>query len=222
MGSEEGEFGRDSDEGRVRTIRVAKFRLARTEVTNAQYRVFVEATGHPTPPYWSDPKWNGDDHPVVGVSWDDAMAFCGWAGLRLPSEAEWEYACRAGTTTPFSFGSTITTEQVNYNGNFPYLGGKEGEYREGTVPVGSLPVNAWGLHEMHGNVWEWCEDWFGEYSKAPSDGSAQKEEHGSGRRVLRGGSWIGLARCCRSASRIGGHPGDRDDLVGFRPASSPQ
>ena len=106
---------------------------------------------------------------------------------RLPTEAEWEYACRAGTNTPFSFGDNITPEQVNYDGNYPYADGKKGLYREKTVPVKSLPANAWGLYEMHGNVWEWCQDWYGDYPAEPvtnPEGSQAGVE-----RVVRGGSW---------------------------------
>jgi sulfatase modifying factor 1 len=211
----------DTDEGPIRTVRIAKpFWLARTAVTNAQYRTFVQATGAERPEAWRDRKFNGDEQPVVGVSWEDAQAFCRWAGLRLPSEAEWEYACRAGTATPFSFGEDITPEQVNYDGNYPYRGGTKGLYRERTVAVGSLPANPWGLHEMHGNVWEWCEDCFWTYASAPTDGSPQRAAHGSGARVLRGGSWIDDARGCRSAYRFGGPPAVRWPYVGFRPASS--
>lgn len=100
---------------------------------------------------------------MVNVSWWEARLYCAWMGGRLPTEAEWEYACRAGTETPFSFGKNITPKQANYNGGYPYSGGKKGEYRERTVEVGSLPANPWGLHEMHGNVWEWCVDWFSDY-----------------------------------------------------------
>jgi sulfatase modifying factor 1 len=106
---------------------------------------------------------------------------------RLPSEAEWEYACRAGTTTPFSFGDNITPEQVNYDGNYPYAGGEKGLYRQKTVPAGSLPAKPWGLYEMHGNVWEWCADWYGDYPTAPQVDPTGPQTGAS--RVLRGGSW---------------------------------
>lgn len=152
-----------------RIVFAQAFELANRCVTNSDYRRFRK--GHSFAP---------EDGlcPVVEVSWFDAIMYCRWLGGRLPTEAEWEYACRAGTTTPFSFGSNITTEQVNYDGNHPYADGKKGEYRQRTVPVGSLPANAWGLHEMHGNVLEWCQDWLGEYSRAPSDGSSQNSDLG--------------------------------------------
>ena len=149
--------------------------------------------------------------------------------LALPSEAQWEYACRAGTTTPFSFGATITPEQVNYNGDYPYAGGKKGLYRQETVPVASLPANPWGLYEMHGNVWEWCQDhWHGNYQDAPTDGSAWLSSDTGAGRVLRGGSWDDVARGVRAAYRLDVHPDYRIVNFGFRcarvqvsPASQP-
>ena len=161
------------------------------------------------------------DNPVENVSWDDVQAFIqrlnqSLPGLssRLPSEAEWEYACRGGTSTPFSFGENITTEQVNYNGGYPYAGGVKGEYRGKTLPVKSLPTNSWGLYGIHGNVWEWCADWYGDYESGmavdpagPRDGSD---------RVLRGGSWFSHAGYTRSASRGRNIPAVRYDYYGFR------
>jgi formylglycine-generating enzyme required for sulfatase activity len=160
-------------------------------------------------------------NPVEQVSWDDCQQFLSklngrvsGGGFRLPSEAQWEYACRAGTTTTFSFGSTITPEQVNYNGNYPFAGAAKGLSRQKTVPVKSLPPNAWGLYEMHGNVWQWCNDWYGDFS-----GSAERDPAGpssGSARVSRGGSWGSGAGYCRSALRIGGASGDRDSSLGFR------
>jgi formylglycine-generating enzyme required for sulfatase activity len=115
---------------------------------------------------------------------------------RLPSEAEWEYACRAGTTTPFHFGETITTDLANYNGNYTYGSGSKGQYRKQTTDVGSFPANAFGLHDMHGNVWEWCQDtWHENYNGAPTDGSAWVDENANqNRMILRGGSWYNNPR----------------------------
>ena len=165
-------------------------------------------------------------NPVEQVSWDEVQAFIGelerrLPGLpvRLPTEAEWEYACRAGTTMPFSFGDRITPELVNYNGNYPYAGGEKGLYRQKTVRVASLPANGWGLYEMHGNVYEWCADWFGDYPAA-----AQVDPQGpqiGGARVLRGGSWYDDGRYVRSAIRFTGGPGSRRDSAGFRLALGP-
>ena len=169
--------------------------------------------------------FKGERLPVERVAWDDTQVFikklngCGDAKFRLPTEAEWEYACRAGTTTPFSFGNTITTAQVNYNGNYPYKNGRKGEYREKTMPVGSLPANDWGLHEMHGNVHEWVNDWHGDYS---SGSVTDPIGAGSGSyRVYRGGSWRSSAHYCRSADRIRREPGARRRDLGFRLARIP-
>ena len=158
--------------------------------------------------------------PVEQVSWDDCQEFIKKLRekdkkvYRLPSEAEWEFACRAGTKTPFHFGETISTEQANYNGDFIYGTGKKGVYRKKTTPVGSFPANAWGLHDMHGNLWQWCQDWYGEYPQKDVV-DPQGPEKGEGR-VLRGGSWSGHPGFCRSACRYGYDPGGRGSGVGFR------
>ena len=170
---------------------------------------------------------NDARNPVENVSWDDVQEFMAQLnrlvpGLhaRLPSEAEWEYACRAGTTTPFSFGTNISPEQVNYNGEYPYAGGKKGLYRQRTVPVGSLPANPWSLYEMHGNVWEWCADWYGPY---PTGEQVDPQGPQTGvDRVLRGGSWFHNGRDVRSAYRPGFEPGYRIGLIGFRLALGQQ
>jgi formylglycine-generating enzyme required for sulfatase activity len=166
--------------------------------------------------------FKGDPHlPVENVSWDDVQVFLkqlneAVKGLEagLPSEAQWEYACRASTQTPFSFGRQITPEQVNYDGNHPYGRGKKGEFRMRTVPVKSLPPNGWGLYEMHGNVWEWCADWYGEYGSEEQTDPVGPPE--GVRRVLRGGSWHRGGRDCRSADRDGGEPVARFIITGFR------
>jgi formylglycine-generating enzyme required for sulfatase activity len=213
MGSPETEPERCEDEGPQRWIVFLKaFELAKCCVTNAAYQLFRPRHSFAA----RDARC-----PVVDVSWFDAVMYCRWIGARLPTEAEWEYACRAGTMTPFSFGGNVTPRLVNYDGRLPYANGKKGQDRGRTVVVGSLPANGWGLHEMHGNVREWCEDWIGDYGVAPSDGTAQQQDNGSGRRVLRGGCWLFSARSCRAAFRGGGRPGDRSFNVGFRPASSP-
>ena len=142
--------------------------------------------------------------------------------FRLPTEAEWEYCCRAGTETPFSFGETIDSEQVNFDGNYPYANSKESEYREKTVVVRSLPCNEWGLYEMHGNVDEWCEDWYGEY-EANNEITVDPRGPDTGTdRVLRGGSWYTDARNCRSAYRNWYDPANRDLDLGFRLVSGHQ
>lgn len=167
-------------------------------------------------------EFNADkNNPVETVSWDDVQNFLQQLntlipGLeaKLPTEAQWEYACRAGTDTPFSFGENITPEQVNYNGEYPYAGGKKGLNRKATVPVKSLPANFWGLYEMHGNVLEWCQDWYGDYSNTAETDPAGAEN--GTRRVLRGGSWDDDGRYARSVYRYRYEPDSRDNHAGFR------
>jgi formylglycine-generating enzyme required for sulfatase activity len=133
---------------------------------------------------------------------------------RLPTNAEWEYACRAGTTTPFSFGAKVTPDVVNYNGNYPYAGGEKGVYRQKTVPAASLQANPWGLYEMHGNIYEWCADWYADYPTEPQI-DPQGPQTGVDR-VLRGGSWGDVGRLVRSAYRSKRGPGLRAHFIGFR------
>ncbi|MEM7204840.1 MAG: SUMF1/EgtB/PvdO family nonheme iron enzyme [Planctomycetota bacterium] len=212
MGSPKSEKDRFDVEGPQREVAVARFALARTAVTNAQYAVFLEATGHRVPAYWDKRQFNRSEQPVVGVSWEDARAFCRWAGLSLPSEAQWEYACRAGTTTRFWSGGSIK--------DLKRVGWYDGNAKGKLHPVGEKPANDWGLLDMHGNVFEWCQDeWHRDYTGAPCDGSAW-EEDGSGARVFRGGAWRYDARVCRSAFRSWWRPDYRIVLLGFRPASS--
>ena len=156
------------------------------------------------------------------MSWDDAVEFCKRLSkytnreYRLPSESEWEYACRARTTTPFYFGKTISTEQANYNGNYTYGNGKKGKYHEQTTDVGIFPPNDFGLYDMHGNVLEWCEDvWNEDYEGAPTDGSAWTR-WGLNDRLIRGGSWGSDPLLCRSAFRLSFPPDGEDINLGFR------
>ena len=186
---------------------------------------------------------DSDQRPVDNVSWLEAIEFCSRLSQRtgrpytLPSEAQWEYACRAGTTTAFHFGETITPELANYDGTSTYADGPKGEYRKQTTPVGMFPANAWGLQDMHGNVWEWCLDhWHDSYEGAPADGSAwlnpaepnNKATTEKGKnseqqpRLLRGGSWLGFPRFCRSAYRVINLPGNRISSIGFRVCCLPQ
>jgi formylglycine-generating enzyme required for sulfatase activity len=173
----------------------------------------------------------GDERPVVNVSWHDAMKFCRRLSIRtgkhytLPSESQWEYACRAGTTTPFHFGATITTELANYDGNYTYGDGPKGEYRQQSTDVASFPANAWGLYDMHGNVWEWCADpCHDNYNQVAEDGRPWLDENAAEdeERLLRGGSWFSLPGNCRSACRDWRHQGYRDDFRGFRVCCLPQ
>ena len=183
MGSPKSEFKRQDDE-RQHHVTLSAFKMSKYEVTFEQYDLFCDATGRKRP---SDNGWGRGNRPVVNIGWDDATAFAEWMGCRLPTEAEWEYACRDGKTTPFSTGDTLTTSHANFNGIYYINNTAIGEYREKTLPVGSFAPNAWGLYDMHGNVWEWCSDWYGVYSK-----KAQINPKGpiSGdRRVIRGGNW---------------------------------
>jgi formylglycine-generating enzyme required for sulfatase activity len=162
---------------------------------------------------------NNPQNPVERVSWNDAQAFCEklsqitWKTYRLPTEAEWEYACRAGTTTRFYFG-----HDVNQSGNYAWYKGNSGNK---THPVGQKKPNAWGLYDMSGNVWEWCEDdWHDSYAGAPNDGTAwiDNDNCSQSRKCLRGGSWSDLPSYCRSASRGGLSPDDHFNGIGFRVA----
>jgi formylglycine-generating enzyme required for sulfatase activity len=183
-----------------------------------------------------DGEASSDQRPVERVSWLDAMEFCNRLSQRtgrhytLPSEAQWEYACRAGTSTPFAFGETISDELANYDGSETYGNGLKGKNRKQTTPVGRFPANAWGLQDMHGNVREWClDDWHGSYEGAPVDGSAwldgaegQSSKREGGGRLLRGGSWFGNPRNCRSAYRALNQPDIANFNLGFRVVCLPQ
>ncbi len=160
--------------------------------------------------------------PVETVSWNDCQVFIkklrekDKKSYRLPTESEWEYACRGGTTTPFHFGATISTDQANYDGSFTYGNGKIGVYRGKTTPVGSFSANEWGLHDMHGNVWEWCQDWCGWEYYTQKDMVDPRGPNAGQYRVLRGGSWCCKPQRCRSASRFWLDPGLRDGSFGLR------
>ena len=211
MGSPASEAERGSDEGPQHRVELESFFLGQTPVTQAQWKEVaswprVELKLNPDPAVFK-----GANRPVEQVSWEEAIEFCRRLSQRtkmnytLPSEAQWEYACRGGTTTPFAFGDTLTSDLANYDGNFIYEAGPKGQYRKRTTEVGHFPANAWGLQDMHGNVWEWCLDhWHDDYRRAPSDGSAWVDEGDSDRRLLRGGSWYNSPGSCRSAFRNGG------------------
>ncbi len=242
MGSPADEPERLEREGPQRPVRFgARFGIGRYAVTRAEFAAFVAAAGrdmsggihrldgwetkNDPAASWRDPGFAQDDrHPVVGVSWNDAEAYCRWlseetgALYRLPSEAEWEYACRAGTTTPFWFGAAITTEDANYDGARGYDGGAKGVWRRRTARVGAFRPNAWGLYQTHGNVWEWCADaWSESYEGAPDDGSARTDGDASVA-VLRGGSWRSIPSWVRSATRDRNLRRYRGSDIGFRAA----
>jgi formylglycine-generating enzyme required for sulfatase activity len=215
MGSPTKEVGRSSDETE-HEVTLSAFKMSKYEVTFEQYDRFCEAIGRDKP---DDNGWGRGKRPVIYVSWHDAKAFAEWMGCRLPTEAEWEYACRAGSTSPFSTGYNLTTEQANYNGGLPYNNNVKGKWRIKTLPVGSFASNAWGLYDMHGNVWEWCNDWYGDYYSTSAQTNPNGPSSGSSR-VCRGGSWYNDARSCRSAFRSDGTSDYQGFTVGFRLVST--
>jgi len=234
MGSHDSEQGRTNEEGPQHTVELSSFYMSRYPVTQAEY---AEVMGvNPS-------NFKGAKLPVEQVDWFDAIEYCNkksqrdglssvyvinknenrWTvkqdqdanGYRLPTEAQWEYACRAGTVTPFSTGTNINTNQANYNGANPYDSNVLGEDRQKTTPVGSFPPNPWGLYDMHGNVFEWCWDWYGIYK---SEDQTNPDGPVSGiKRVYRGGSWISSLPHLRSAYRYSAPPsGGGDSNIGFR------
>ncbi len=220
MGSPATEKERRSNETQHEVTLTQGFRMGVHEVTQAQY----EQVMRKNPSYFK-----GATLPVESVSYKDALEFCqklsdlpaekaAGRKYRLPTEAEWEYACRAGTSTPFHFGNELNGTQANCDGTIPYGTSQKGPYLEKTSPVGSYPPNAWGLYDMHGNVWEWCADRYGDYPEGPvTDPSGP--EAGS-YCVNRGGCWDLGAALCRSAFRIWFDPSDRLNWSGFRLALS--
>jgi formylglycine-generating enzyme required for sulfatase activity len=232
MGSPVTEEERDPEE-LAHEVEISRpFYLGAHEVTQAQ---FQEVMGK-NPSFFQGKNGGGPDHPADQVQWNDAVEFCRkLSGLpaekkagrvyRLPTEAEWEYACRAGTATPFHSGKVLSSKQANFNGNYPYSGAARGPYLEQTAKVGSYPANAWGLHDMHGNVWEWCQDWYDpDYYKrsprqdpqGPDKGVVPTGFRNQFFRVVRGGCWLEEGRGCRSAYRFRLMPDERYRWVGFR------
>jgi formylglycine-generating enzyme required for sulfatase activity len=213
-----GEKNRNGDEAQHLVGLTQPFWLAKHLVTQAQWKaVMGDNPSH----------FEGDDLPVENVSWEDAMAFClklnQMDGNRpsgylysLPTEAQWEYACRAGTTTATAFEDSLSSRDANFNGDYPYAGAAKGLYLKKTTPVGKYRPNAWGFYDMHGNVWEWCADWYGNY---PSGSVVDPTGPSTGtHRVFRGGSWVSYGELCRSANRYRNTPGFRRLTLGFRPS----
>ena len=219
------------DEHPRHEVTLTAFYISIHEVTHWQYVTLAEPNGDPRRSNWEIMRCPVDllapDKPVVFVGWGDAAAFFKALNQReakegrrysLPTEAQWEYACRAGSTTPFSLGETLSTDQANYDGGYTYGDGKKGEARGATMPVGSLPANAWGLHEMHGNVSEWCSDWYANYTgAAETDPKGPEKQTRTREHVIRGGSWRSYPGACRSACRLrGSYYRFRKNHIGFR------
>jgi len=214
MGSPASEAQRGSDEGPQHRVRITQaFYMGKCEVTQSQYERVMGT---------NPSRFKGADNPVETVSWNDATEFCrklsqrAGKQVRLPTEAEWEYACRAGTTTPFHYGNSLGSSQANFNGNRPYGGAAKGTCSKKTTSVGSFAANAWGLHDMHGNLMEWCADWYdkGYYGKNPGQDPTGPASGDS--RVYRGGSWFVHGHLCRSADRYRGGPTNHSGNIGFR------
>jgi len=233
MGSPDDELDRNDDESPQHRVTVPSFFMGRYPITQAQWRVVagwepVERKLDNNPSRFQEEPAKGNfsrwDRPVENVSWYDAKEFCARLSQRttkeyqLPSEAEWEYACRAGTTTPFHFGKIITTDYVNYNGNYTYGESPKGEYRQQTTPVGYFQVaNAFGLYDMHGNVYEWCEDdYHKSYENAPTDGSAWLSSDNNNTKTIRGGCWNYFPYNCRCSCRFNYYPDLRGNVMGLR------
>ncbi|NJM48783.1 MAG: formylglycine-generating enzyme family protein [Alkalinema sp. RU_4_3] len=226
MGSPEEEPERTKAEGPQHEVTVPDFFMGKYQVTQEQWQVVSAYPQVNIKLEFNPSSFEGKNLPVEQVSWDECVEFCDRLSKHsgrtysLPSESQWEYACRGGTTTPFAFGYTLSTDLANYDGDFVYADGPKGENRGETIAVGSFPANAFGLYDMHGNVYEWCLDhWHDNYEGAPIDGTAwcEKGSDADAARVLRGGSWITDPRWCRSAYRYDLAAGSPyDGLVGFR------
>jgi formylglycine-generating enzyme required for sulfatase activity len=233
MGSPENEIDRRSNESPQHSVNVPSFCMGKYPITQKQWRVVAGSAVIDRTLNLDPSNFKGDNHPVEQVSWFDAQEFCARLSLltkreyRLPSEAEWEYACRGETTTPFHFGKTITTDLANYKGTDNFNGKWSGSYDQGpkgicrkeTTPVETFSPNIFGLHDMHGNVWEWCLDHYhNNYEGAPINGTAWIDSAviQNTSKFVRGGCWDFNPQNCRSAYRHNFNPGNRFNNVGFR------
>jgi formylglycine-generating enzyme required for sulfatase activity len=220
MGSPANEAGRKKSEGPPHRVRIAaSLAVGKYPVTFREWEAFAGRTQSAYRP--PENGWGGGERPVINVSWSDALAYCEWLSIstghvyRLLSEAEWEYCCRAGATTRYAYGQTISSEQANFNASAHPVAGSKNTFRSRTTPVGQFEPNAFGLADMHGNVSEWTQDsWYDDYTGAPNDG---RPWNGLGaRHVLRGGSWYDFPQDLRSAHRAWAVPSERSSNIGFR------
>ena len=212
--------GGKSDEKPVHTVQVKGFWLGQFEVTNTQFAGALQSWGNLpglTPNFWKDASFNQNHQPVVGVTWQNALRYCRWAGVRLPTEAEWEYAAKAGRGLAFGTSNgKVNRDLANYRGK----GGRGQRDRyDHAAPVGTFPGNPWGLHDMSGNVAEWVRSVYKPYPYRPGDG--RENPNDPGRRVLRGGSWTGGSAALSTSARSGFPPAHSSYCVGFRCAKSP-
>jgi formylglycine-generating enzyme required for sulfatase activity len=234
MGSPAGEADRDEGETQHEVTITRPFYLGVYEVTQGEFTKLIAATGKARAIFTAQ-RGGGPSNPMENLTWDFAVQFCkaltnqpaekeAGRRYRLPTEAEWEYACRAGTTTPFHFGKSLNSKEANFNGNYPYGGAEKGPYLRKTDKVGSHAPNAWGLYDMHGNVAEWCSDFYDPdyYRKSPKEDPKGPEkgvvptDYDGFYRVIRGGSWLDEGRACRSAYRSRAMPHDPYRLIGLR------
>jgi uncharacterized protein (TIGR02996 family) len=229
MGSADSEPGRRDDEGPQHVVTITRpFYLGVHPVTQRHYKAVIGKN----PAHFKQPPRGSPEHPVEELSWIEAVEFCRQLSLfdtehragrhyRLATEAEWEYACRAGTSTPFPFGHSLSAEWANFNTNCPVGAGPRSQQLEHTTRVGQYPCNGFGLHDMHGNLWEWCSDWYQENYYDSSPGIDPQGPDRSDTRVLRGGAWGSDGRYCRSATRGRNYPDARSHYDGFRIAMTP-
>ncbi len=227
MGSPESEQGRLAYKAPHKVRLTKGYYLGAHLVTQAQWEAVLGREANQS-------RFKGSEEqlkqqlPVDSVSWNDCQEFCRKLSTmekrkyRLPSEAEWEYACRAGSQTPFWCGETITTDQANYNGNYIDNAGIKSSYRERTTPIDTFKANPWGLHDMHGNLWQWCEDYYAAYRVEDTDDPIRLNKEDSSSRVLRGGSWFNDSLFCRSAHRFRAESTSRYDYFGCRVVYIPE
>jgi formylglycine-generating enzyme required for sulfatase activity len=229
LGSPDDECERNEDEGPVHRVSLSPFLIAKYELSQREWRDVLLAN-----PSFFQPGAEGEQYlpqelleegawlnlPVETVSWSDCREYCDRTGLEMPTEAQWEYACRAGTLTPFAFGTTLTADEANFWASTGYCGAAGEEPVGHTLPINALGPNEFGLYNVHGNVWEWCADAYSaDFYLGLVDGALDPVYlRETGLRVLRGGGWFGTPRYCRSANRSGLKPAVTTLQIGFRPA----